>query len=245
LASLSVYFGAILGICTILVSFSYGNYGNHFYRYTFPFLFAAYIFSIVSMLAYGSTQKDENSNTRKSAFILSIVFCALSLNIYLGSGVASLRTRLNNLSNQIINTNPYLSQSKYYAYKDMQAAVPEGSTMLVRVNEPFALDFTRNQIYNLDSPGGSNLDANMPFFQGPERVKAYLKKHSISYIAFNSGNKDGHYRRDLWEERNKKSPFRIRCVAKFYLDIMDNFDSLGKTEKVIYDGDNLKVIKIE
>jgi hypothetical protein len=245
LASQSVYFGAILGTCTILVSFSYANYGNHFYRYTFPFLFAAYISSIVSMLACGSAQKDNNSNAGKSAFILSIVFCALSLNIYLESGAALLQNRLDNLSNQIFNTDRYLSQSKYHAYKDMQAAVPEGSTMLVRVSEPFALDFTRNKIYNLDSVGGASLEANMPFFQGPERIKAYLKKHSISYLAFNSGNKDGHYRRELWEERNKKSPFRIRCSAKFSLDIMDNFDILVKTEKVIYERDKLIVIKIE
>ena len=53
------------------------------------------------------------------------------------------------------------------AYASMQAAVPEGGRLLAAVEQPFALDYRRNVIFNVDVPGAVSPDPGMPFFQGP------------------------------------------------------------------------------
>ncbi len=117
--------------------------------------------------------------------------------------------------------------------------------MLVMVPEPFALDFSRNKIYNIDFPGQSSLDGNMPFFQGHEPLKAYLLKHKISYVAFvDFNNTWGPYSRQDQLRLYPTSSARIQYQMKYLFNMMDNLEDLSKNETVIYNKDNLKIIEL-
>ena len=77
-------------------------------------------------------------------------------------------------------------------YRAMQAAVPEGAKLLVMLDEPVFLDFRRNPIANLDTPGfASPMEASgqMPSFEGPDAVRAYWLAQGYEYLAFRARNR--------------------------------------------------------
>ena len=90
------------------------------------------------------------------------------------------------------------------AYVSLQAAIPDGERLLVMTDQPFAFDYTRQEILNIDAPGVVSPDPGMPFFQGTEVLKHYLRSQSIRYVAFKDFDRAigcGHsrYNRAMWE----------------------------------------------
>ncbi|NQU60207.1 MAG: hypothetical protein HQ512_03675 [Rhodospirillales bacterium] len=86
----------------------------------------------------------------------------------------------------------------------------------------------------------------MPFFKGPGALKEYLLGQSIGYIAHRDfANLGGClYRRNMWKFYAQGSHPMWRGQAKFYLDFMDNVESLGLSETTVYRGRVLRVIKL-
>jgi hypothetical protein len=84
-------------------------------------------------------------------------------------------------------TNPSLVSAKQkLQYAALQQSIPQGETVLTRLDAPFILDFKRNQLFLADWPGGASLPPGMPAFKGPEALANYLVSKSIRYIAYSS-----------------------------------------------------------
>jgi hypothetical protein len=244
LTTLSMYFGALLTSVSTIMVFSYGEYGNHFYRLAFPILYPAFIAAFISVAAAESNKIFSTNIYRKSYFVL-VVICASLLIIHLAPGVERTLNYYMNFREQVNNQKPLLPRSYAKRYKEMQSAIPEGETLLVMVHEPFALDFSRNRIFNIDMPGQSNIDGGMPFYQGHERLKHYLLKYSIHYVAFvNFNNTRGVYDRSRMKWKYAYVPERLRYAWNYFFDVMRNIELLAMTEKVIYNNYNLKVIQL-
>src|SRR6185436_10132411 len=84
----------------------------------------------------------------------------------------------------------------------MQAAIPAGARVAVLLDDPAFLDFTRNEIANLDTPGFASPETDvgqMPAFRGAEALRNYLVDAGYPYIAFVRSERSRYFhRRKFW-----------------------------------------------
>ncbi|NJK68607.1 MAG: hypothetical protein HC789_19105 [Microcoleus sp. CSU_2_2] len=202
------------------------------FRYSFSHLFPAIIILIMlAMTDTGALNKNGVAN-----FFLVAVFCA-------GVGISynwdiTKQTYPAYLKNiQFGLTNPSLVSAKQKSqYAAMQQSIPQGETVLTRLDAPFILDFKRNQIFIADWPGGASLPPGMPVFKGHEALANYLVSKSIRYIAYSSWSLNHPADVDT-SGPGLSSWFRLQ--AQLSHDFRDNVQQLAKTRKKLYqDGEN-------
>ncbi|MEE8351801.1 MAG: hypothetical protein V3R37_06400 [Rhodospirillales bacterium] len=133
------------------------------------------------------------------------------------------------------------------AYKKMQAAVPSGKKFMAVLAHPFALDYRRNVVFNIDVPGGASRKPGMPFFKGSKALKQYLLGQSIRHIAYRDFTNPGGclYYYSLWKLKTASGHPMWTAQAKYYLDLMKNIEALEKTQTVIYRGRVLRVMRLQ
>ena len=115
------------------------------------------------------------------------------------------------------------------------------------MRRPFAFDYRRNAIVNVDVPGAVSPDPGMPFFQGPRALKAYLLGQSIRAVAFRDFAVAGGclYGRDLWTAESQGDNRMWRAQSRYYLDLMDNLAALAATERILYRRGALTAIALD
>ena len=72
-------------------------------------------------------------------------------------------------------------------YGALQGSVPEGATLLVVLDQPFRLDFTRNRILTWDAPGLASPPPHLPVGRGPDALARYLFAQGVRYVAYCDG----------------------------------------------------------
>jgi hypothetical protein len=130
-------------------------------------------------------------------------------------------------------------------YGELQAAVPAGATIAVALDEPFYLDFARNQIINLDTPGFASFPPGVPTFQGPEPVAAYYLAHGIRHLAFVRGDHSRYqFRRDFWVRRIFDDTELWRTQGAYAIDCLDNFAALAASRRVLYERHGMVLVDL-
>jgi len=201
------------------------------FRYSFSHLFPA----ILILIAIAMTDTEALNKNKAGNFFLVAVFCAgLAISYDWDLTKQTYSAYLKNI--QFGLTNPSLVTAKQKSqYAAIQQSIPQGETVLTRLNAPFILDFKRNQIFLADWPGGASLPPGMPVFKGPEALANYLATKSIRYIAYSSWSLN-HPAVDT-SGPGLSSWFRLQ--AKLSHDFRDNVQQLAKTRKQLYeDGEN-------
>src|SRR5262249_55024876 len=82
---------------------------------------------------------------------------------------------------------PYIDRinaSVQREYEIMQNSVPEKAIFLARLEYPFLLNFSRNQIFLTDYVGGASPPPGIPLYQGPEPLAEYLLAKKVKYVAY-------------------------------------------------------------
>ncbi|MBT3307595.1 MAG: hypothetical protein HN377_14090, partial [Alphaproteobacteria bacterium] len=196
------------------------------HRYAAPFLNAAFITTVVHYLVAIRGEVADGRAVRVGDGILACLIVGL------------LPVPLYHDFNRFQDTfgNTVMGDDRRAEYTAMQAAIPEGERLLAILDQPFALDYRRNRVFNIDIPGAVSPKPGMPFFKGPARLKDYLKGQSIAYVAFRDFDIKGGclYRRDLWNYHARLDNPMWRAQSKFYLDLMDNVAALARTEIRIF-----------
>jgi hypothetical protein len=130
------------------------------------------------------------------------------------------------------------------SYAKMQAAVPEGATLLARLEYPFLLDFRRNVVYIVDYPGGSSPPPGMPFFQGGESLGEYLCRQGLRYVAYSYSAEAG-FPKKIYRARliPGMDPW-IRMQAQHTLDFQRSLGELSRTRSVIFDNGDVYVLDL-
>jgi hypothetical protein len=202
------------------------------FRYTFSHLFPAIlILMMVAMTDTGALNKNGTAN-----FFLVAVFCAgLAISYDWDLTKQTYSAYLKNI--QFGLTNPSLVTAKQKSqYVALQQSIPQGETVLTRLDAPFILDFKRNQIFLADWPGGASLPPGMPAFKGPEALAKYLAEKSIRYLAYSSWSLNHPADVDT-SGPGLSSWFRLQSQLSH--DFRDNVQQLAKTRKKLYaDGEN-------
>jgi hypothetical protein len=131
------------------------------------------------------------------------------------------------------------------AYASLQLAAPAGTPIAVLLDEPAYLDYARNRILNLDTPGYASWRPGMPFFRGPEPVAAYFLEHGVRHIAFVRGEASRYmYRRDEWMRRLLVDTELWRIQSAYLIDCVDNFAALAASRAVLYEEDGMVMIDL-
>jgi hypothetical protein len=210
------------------------------YRYSYAFLYAA-IFALV-MFAFPNRSRHRPWRRVWPVGVLAVGVLAMAHSPTVGTYSSSL---LRAISRGVKDSqNPHFMLRVVRRYAKMQQAIPEGATVLTRLQYPFLLDFTRNQIFIADYPGGSSPPPGMPFFQGGDRLADYLCRKPIRYVAYSYFLEAGFYD-DLFKERLSPGtePW-LRLQALHTQDFQRNLAELGRTRKSVYDDGDVFVLDL-
>jgi len=131
-------------------------------------------------------------------------------------------------------------------YTAMQRAIPAGARVAVLLDDPVFLDFARNDIANLDTPGYASSGVQMPSFTGAEPMRAYLLSEGLRYLAYVRQDRSRYfYRRGYWLWRIFHDTELFQVMSAYMLDTIDTFEELRKTSTVVYDADGLVVLDLD
>lgn len=130
-------------------------------------------------------------------------------------------------------------------YRAMQAAVPAGAPLIVMLDDPALLDYRRNPIANLDTPGFASPGRQLPAFLGAEPLRAYLVAGGYRYAAFVRSERSRYFfRRDHWVSQLFSSEELFQIMAAYTIDAIESFAELATTTTVVYDDDGLVVLDL-
>jgi hypothetical protein len=131
-------------------------------------------------------------------------------------------------------------------YAALQAAVPAGGRIVVMLDDPAFLDFSRNQIANLDTPGFASPAPQMPSFAGPEAMRAYLLDAGYRYVAFvRPESSRCFFRREFWIWRLFHDEEFFQAMGAYTIDTIDSFVQLAATSHVLYDQGGLVALDLD
>ena len=131
------------------------------FRYSFSHLFPAII--ILIMLAMTDTG-GLNKNGIPNFFIVAVFCAGLAISYNWDITKNTYSAYVKNIKFGL--TNPSLVSAKQnLQYGALQQSIPQGETVLTRLDAPFILDFKRNQLFLADSQGGASLPPGMPAFK--------------------------------------------------------------------------------
>jgi hypothetical protein len=131
----------------------------------------------------------------------------------------------------------------------MQAAIPAGASVAVLLDDPAYLDFQRNRIANLDTPGFASPEteagAQLPAFRGAEALREYLVAAGYPYVAFvREGRSRYCHRRGFWLWRLFNDGEFFQIMSAYELDMIDSLAELATTTRVRHDDDGLVVLEL-
>jgi hypothetical protein len=131
----------------------------------------------------------------------------------------------------------------------MQAAIPEGAAVAVLLDDPAYLDFQRNAIANLDTPGFASprteAGAQLPSFGGAEALRAYLLAVGYRYVAFVRSERSRYFhRRKFWIWRLFNDGELFQIMSAYAIDTIDSLAELATTTAVLHDEDGLVVLDL-
>lgn len=131
-------------------------------------------------------------------------------------------------------------------YQRLQAAAPAGVRLAVLVDQPALLDYRRQRIVNLDTPGYVSEGAALPSFVGAEAVATYFREHGIRYLAFVRGDRSTYYyRRRLWVLRTFFEDELLRVMGAYMVDFLDTVDELARTRTTLFEEDGQVLLDLE
>lgn len=130
-------------------------------------------------------------------------------------------------------------------YARMQAAIPNGTSVAVMLDDAWKLNFARNKITNLDVPGFAALPPGAPAFQGPVAWHRYLRSAGFDYLAFTrSASSRTAFRREFWLRRLITDREFFVTMSAYSIDAIDSFAILATQLPLVHDRDGLVVLDL-
>ncbi len=241
----SQWLAAVLAVILLTWSFSLSDAGN-LARYDFGFFVAA-IF--MTWHAVATRARWQGAISFRTLLPVAIAVFAMLDSLEAGAtkSKAMFEQRLRDVDELMRRTVPPQAEPPIAgAYHRLQEAAPAGARLLVMLDQPFYLDYARNEVWNLDMAGAASLPPDLPAFQGPEPVAAYFKGQGIRYLAFvESEHSSFLYRRDVWFDHLYDPDEIWRTYAPYMLDVMDNVAELAKTRKHLRDEAGMTTLDLE
>lgn len=130
-------------------------------------------------------------------------------------------------------------------YAKLQAAIPAGERVAIMLDDPAFLDYGRNRIFNLDTPGYASPGPGLPAFAGPDALRAYLRGLDIRYVAFVRSDRSRYfYRRPFWIWRIFNDAEIFQTMSAYAIDMIESLAALSSKTTVLHDVDGLVVLDL-
>jgi hypothetical protein len=133
-----------------------------------------------------------------------------------------------------------------HLYARLQASVPARAPLFTMLEEPFRLDFHRNNVAILDLPGVVSPGVGLPLFKGPDALAAYLGSLGFRYLAFvDTRSTQGLYKRQDWAESADSRGEMIQSfAAPAILDLFSDIDQLADSRRHLFDESHMVVLDL-
>jgi hypothetical protein len=130
-------------------------------------------------------------------------------------------------------------------YRELQAALPAHARVGVLLDDPYLLDYARNEIVNLDLPGFAAPRPGLPSFLGADRWRSYLASQGIRYLAFVDGESSSYlFRRRAWLTRIFTDTELFRFMGAHTIDALDSFTELARSSHELFGKGGIHVIDL-
>lgn len=137
------------------------------------------------------------------------------------------------------------ARAEQQRYAALQASIPAGERVLIMLDDPQYLDFARNRIFNLDTPGYASPKPRLPAFAGAQALRAYLRGQGIRYVAFVRSERSRYfYRRPFWLWRIFNDAEIFQTMSAYTLDAIDTLATLATETQVLHDENGLVALDL-
>lgn len=233
---LSALFLAVTAGFVLLVHSFPGSEATHLWRYAFGPAMA-----LLAALVLEAGAPESDGSVRLPALAHWLVVACLLLQLVANRG--AVRTWFEDVGAQVREAREVDGTSTRYAA--LQAAIPAGEHVAVMLDEPGHLDFARNRIFNLDTPGYASPGKQLPSFQGAAAWRAYFREQGIRYVAFvRSSDSAYFFRREFWMWRIFNDSELFQAMSAYTIDAIDTFAELATTSTILHDKDGLVALDL-
>ncbi|MFO0664250.1 MAG: hypothetical protein U0174_09875 [Polyangiaceae bacterium] len=232
-----LWFGAVGGFGILLWQAStLDPFGTA--RYTFPSLAALAIFSV---LRASQKRREESSRTAymvATGATMLMAYTSRDATTYLYSTFGpSVDERLHGHGDRPMTV---VGAREIRA----QEHTERGAPIAVLLDEPFALDFMRNPIFNFDLPGTLSPKPGMPRFQGSRAVLTYLRNANIRYVIFvRSEFSQWLYRDALWLAQGITHE-GLQVYANYIHEFMHVLNEIATKERVVSEEEGIVLVDL-
>jgi hypothetical protein len=130
-------------------------------------------------------------------------------------------------------------------YREAQAVLPEHARVAILLDDPYLLDYARNDIVNLDLPGFAAPAPGLPSFLGAARWRAYLASQGFRYLAYVDGESSSYlFRRRTWLYRIFTDTELFRYMGAHMIDALDAFDELTRGSHELFRKGGIHVVDL-
>ena len=118
----------------------------------------------------------------------------------------------------------------------LQSSLPPNSIILLRLDAPFLIDFTKQKFHIMDWPGNVGPKPGVPYDQSPEMLAQYFRKNGIQYIAYSYANEAFFSTNDdeLVSRKNHPNPW-VRTQAARTFEVQKQLQVLGDQYLRVFD----------
>lgn len=242
----SLVIASALGFAFLVHGLS-GSEAYHLWRYAFGFATALAIVLAIELGA--GDQAGNEAGVELAPLGRHLVLAALVLQIVVGRGALpkqaiAIFDDLREAAAIDRHGDPN-ARAEQRRYRAMQAALPAGERVIVMLDDPALLDYDRNPIANLDTPGFASPEPQLPAFRGAEPLRAYLVAQGYRYAAFVRSERSRYcFRRGFWLWRLFNDAELFQIMSAYAIDAIDSFAELATTTKMLYDDDGLVVLDL-
>ncbi len=210
------------------------------YRYTYPLAGFAFFWILLRIITFSSIKKE---NPVAAPLSVGLAIC-LFFSAHWQSMFAEFKTEISTIPTQIKGFSFVVAQLKPF-YKELQERVPAGEKIFSIVDAPYLLDFSRNPIDCVDSPGGASPHPGMPFGQGAEVLRDYLRAKGFRYIlCVDFGNAVQLYTRKLHENHPRPEWYMKEVSKRYFMDFFNNMDDIALTTEISQAG-NVRLLDLD
>jgi len=241
---LALVVAAAAGFLLMCHAFSLADARN-LWRYAFGYALALTVVVVVEASASPATDGGPGAPGAPTLGRFWVVACLLAQLVFTGKSTARKYRVIGDSVVSASRGGAGEARAVAAAYRQLQAAVPAGANLVVMLDEPVYLDYARNRIINLDTPGHASYRPGMPAFRGAEAVAGYFRAHDLRYLAFVRTEQSRYfYRRAFWVQRILIDVEIWRIVGAYMVDTIDNFAELAERYPTRYDQDGMVVVDL-
>jgi len=245
----ALWISCAIGLVILSHSFTLSDAGNLArYLYGYFSALAAAVVLTTGTQRFGRGARGGRAELRARAVLgLAVIAMLLQYQFSREKVSKTYQTFVKNVDMQSRRVPPSVDSYPHelFMYGHIQSFLPAGSKVAVMVDEPYWLDYGKNELFNLDMPGYSSLKPDMPYFQGPEKVADYFLAHGIRYVMY-VRPEFSHwlYQREFWFARMFNEEEIWRLCAPYFVDLIDSFTSLRETRTTLHEEAGIVILDL-